>query len=66
MDGNKKSELVNEIANWLQKALDRKLRMNIIRSRPKKRGEKQESCLTKKLQNNCEIGLTKTLTKRTA
>lgn len=40
--------------------------MNIIRSRPKKRGERQESCLTKKLQNNCEIGLTKTLTEKPA
>jgi hypothetical protein len=40
--------------------------MHIIRSRPKKRGEKQESCLTKKFQTSFKIGLTKPLTKETA
>lgn len=49
-----------------EKALDRTRRMHIIRSRPKKQGEKQESCLTKKLQNDFEIGLTKPLTERPA
>jgi hypothetical protein len=33
---------MNEFANWLQKALDRNVRMNIIRSRLKKRAQSRE------------------------
>ena len=49
-----------------EEALDRKRQMHIIRSRPKKQGGTQESCLTKRLQDSCKIGLTKTLTKKVA